>query len=382
MKIKRDFIDQCIVSILNQYDRQSKPIDVFLSHFFRAHRSIGSKKRREICEIIYFLIRWHSLIDYFSEAPKGWENRLAIYRSGFLPENYLNKDVIPHHVRLSFPKPYYDLLAKQYSRDQLEEICLTSNEMAPTTIRINPMKTTRRKLIESLQDRFEISPTTQSELGICFQKKTNFFAMEEFKQGLFEVQDEGSQLVADLVNPKPQDHVLDFCAGSGGKTLGFAHKLKGTGQIYLYDIRSQALKQAKKRMQRAGIQNAQIITHEKQWAPLIGKMDWILLDVPCSGSGTLRRNSDMKWKFREQQMQELIAEQRKIFERALLYLKKDGKIVYSTCSLFQQENGDQIDYFQKHFPIELAQEPCSWLPQKGGMDGFFAAVCKYKSVLS
>ena len=206
--------------------------------------------------------------------------------------------------------------------------------------------------------------------------------MEEFQQGLFEVQDEGSQLVADLVNPKPQDHVLDFCAGSGGKTLGFAHKLKGTGQIYLYDNRPQALSQAKKRLQRAGIQNAQIITQEKQWASLIGKMDWILLDVPCSGSGTIRRNSDMKWKFCPQQLQDLIAEQRKIFERALLYLKKEGKIVYSTCSLFQEENADQIEYFQKHFPIELVQEPSSWLPQKGGMDGFFAAVCKYKSVLS
>lgn len=374
MKIKRDFIDKCIISILNQYDRQSKPLDVFLSHFFRAHKSIGSKKRREICEIIYFLIRWYSLIDHFSEGPIDWENRLTAYRRGFSPEKHLINEKIPHHIRLGFPKAYYDLLIKQYSREQTEEICLTSNETAPTTIRINPLKTTRQELFESLQDRFEVSPSYQSKLGICFQKKTNFFAMEEFKEGLFEVQDEGSQLVSDLVDPKPQDHVLDYCAGAGGKTLGFAHKLKGTGQIYLYDIRPLALLQAKKRLQRAGIQNAQIITQEKQWAPLKVKMDWILLDVPCSGSGTLRRNSDMKWKFQKQQLNQLIAEQRKIFEQALPYLKKGGKIVYSTCSLFQEENEDQIDYFLNHFPVEVVQKPSSWLPQKGGMDGFFASV--------
>ena len=215
-------------------------------------------------------------------------------------------------------------------------------------------------------------------MGIQFQQKANFFAMEEFKEGLFEIQDEGSQLLADLIAANPQQKVLDYCAGSGGKTLGFAHKLRGKGQIYLYDIRPLALKQAKKRLLRAGIQNAQLILNDKQWKPLKKSMDWILLDVPCSGSGTLRRNPDLKWKFKADQMGTLIQEQRNIFEKSLPYLKRGGSIVYSTCSLFQEENEKQIEYFLEHFPFELDGEPSCWLPQKGGRDGFFGAVLKGK----
>ncbi len=122
--------------------------------------------------------------------------------------------------------------------------------------------------------------------------------MPEFKQGLFEVQDEGSQLIANLMDPTPGDQVMDYCAGSGGKTLAFAPKMQHRGQIYLHDIRPWALDEARKRLKRAGIQNAQVVLPEDpKLNKLRGKMDWVLVDAPCTGSGTFRRNPDMKWKF-------------------------------------------------------------------------------------
>jgi 16S rRNA C967 or C1407 C5-methylase (RsmB/RsmF family) len=208
---------------------------------------------------------------------------------------------------------------------------------------------------------------------MIFHQKINFAELPEFQEGLFEIQDEASQLISMLVEATPKQQVLDYCAGSGGKTLAFAPLLKNSGQIYLHDIRPQILLKAKKRLCRAGIQNVQFCLpkHKKS-------MDWVLVDAPCTGSGTLRRNPDMKWKFDSSLLNRLVAEQRQIFEQALEYLKPSGKIVYATCSLFPQENQDQIQYFQEKFGLKLAKEVFQSFPEKNGMDGFFAAVLTYQ----
>jgi 16S rRNA C967 or C1407 C5-methylase (RsmB/RsmF family) len=199
--------------------------------------------------------------------------------------------------------------------------------------------------------------------------------MEEFKNGLFEVQDEASQLVSFLLDAKPGQQVLDFCSGSGGKTLGFAHKLSARGQIYLHDIRDYVLGEAKKRLKRAGIQNAQVLYfNDPKKSRLKKTMDWVLVDAPCSGSGTLRRNPDMKWRFNPSSIENLEQEQRQIFTEALSYVKPGGKIIYATCSILPQENQDQVNYFLSKFPLKLLQAPLETFPVDGGMDGFFAAV--------
>jgi len=204
---------------------------------------------------------------------------------------------------------------------------------------------------------------------------TNFFATEEFKQGLFEIQDEGSQLIALLVGAQPKQQVFDYCAGAGGKTLAFAPNMHSQGQIYLHDIRAHALLQARKRLKRAGIQNAQIINDDSPKLPkLKKKMDWVLVDAPCSGSGTLRRNPDMKWKFDDAMITRLVGEQRKIFERALSFMSPEGRIVYATCSIFPEENQNQIDHFVKTYNLKIEGKPFISLPKLNGMDGFFAAV--------
>ena len=287
------------------------------------------------------MTKWKSLIDYIAEGHPSWEKRFSIFRT-LKPANFLHVNKIPLHVRLAFPKDFIDLLIKDYGEEEAIRLATASNCEAPIAVRVNPLKTTREELLEKWKGLGAIAG--EHYLTIIFPKRQPLVAMQEFRDGLFEIQDEGSQMVADLVDAKPGDHVLDYCSGAGGKTLAYAHKTEGKGQLYLHDIRSIVLESAKKRLKRAGIQNAQITAYAKK---LPRKMDWVLVDAPCTGTGTFRRNPDQKWKFTKEQLERVILEQRTIFEKALTFLKPGGKIVYATCSLLKAENEEQLKYFQK-----------------------------------
>lgn len=370
----KNFREHYLLKILDQFDLSSLPLDVFLSKFFRAHKSLGSKDRSYICETLYMLIRWKGLLDHICSKPITWKKRLDALTQSDL-ETLKNDEAIPSHIRVSFPKSFFETIAKRFGQQKATEFCLTSNLPAPTTIRINPLKISRDILLEKWKEKYPIEPCLHSKYGINFKKRVNFFELEEFKEGLFEVQDEGSQLVAAHVHAKPGEHVLDFCAGSGGKTLAFAHQMHASGQIYLYDIRPHALLQAKKRLKRAGIQNVQLLDRAKlKKRGFLQRMDWILLDVPCSGTGTLRRNPDMKWRFDQGMVERLVQEQRDIFTQALDYLRPGGHLVYATCSVLPEENHQQVAYFLKEHGLKLTAPPFFTFPQKNGMDGFFAAV--------
>lgn len=351
-----DFRSYHLNQILKKFEEAFLPLDVFLSGYFRAHTAIGSKDRKFLSEKIYEKIRWKGLFDYLKSDD-------------IQPLQFLEKEEIPTHIRLSFPEAYYTIIAAAYGKEKAQEICLTSNSRAPTTVRVNSLKISREALLEKWKGLYNIVPCEHSPYGIHFLERINFYATEEFKAGFFEIQDEASQLIANLVAAKPKDHILDYCAGAGGKTLAIAPHMQNTGQIYLNDIRSSALKEARKRLNRAGIQNIQFgITPS-----LKGKMDWVLVDVPCSGSGTLRRNPDMKWKFNFDRLPLLQEEQRQIFNSAIQYLKPSGKIVYATCSIFPQENQEQGEYFQKTYQLKTLKQ-FQTLPQESGMDGFYGLV--------
>jgi 16S rRNA C967 or C1407 C5-methylase (RsmB/RsmF family) len=370
------FREQHIFSIFHSYESSTLPLDVFLRNYFREHKSIGSKDRRYIAETVYGIMRWRGLLDYLAKKPTSWETRYACY-THITPQEYAHKEEIPVHIRASFPKKFFQLIQESYGESKALTLCQISNTPAPTTIRANLLKTTRDALIDTWKNLYYVTPTLHASCGITFQRKINFFDTPEFKEGFFEVQDEGSQLVADLVKALPKQQVLDYCAGSGGKTLAFAPKMQNKGVIYLHDIRSHALEEAKKRLRRAGIQNAQLLyPDDKNKAKLKGKMDWVLVDVPCSGTGTLRRNPDMKWKFDVARLEPLLQEQRMIFEEALEFLAPGGRIVYVTCSILPQENEQQIRFFEKKFQLTAEAPPFISLPSIGGMDGFFAAVLK------
>jgi 16S rRNA (cytosine967-C5)-methyltransferase len=379
--MKIPFRQHHLFQILHLFDSQKGPLDLLLSHYFRAHKAVGAKDRQQICETLYGMIRWRGLLDHLCSPPPSWEKRAQLYMSGFNPTDYLKRQEIPPHVRVSFPKALFQLLAHHYGEEKALEICLVQNGTAPTTVRVNALKITREELLKKWEGLFALSITAKSSLGITFAKKHNFFALEEFKAGFFEIQDEGSQLIAALVQARPKEQVLDYCAGSGGKTLAFAPDMKESGQIYLHDIRPQALEEARKRLRRAGIQNAQpLFPDSSKKSQLLQKMDWVLVDAPCTGLGTLRRNPDMKWKFEPQNLEELIPKQRAIFEEALAFLRPGGKIVYATCSSLPEENENQVDFFMRQFGLELDSTPFFSLPQRGGMDGFFGAVLKKQSV--
>ncbi len=328
----KNFRRHHLLAILSLYETSQLPLDLILRHYFRLHHAVGSKDRKEIVDAVYTLVRWQGLLTYITQPHSSWESKIEKL-STFSPQTYAEDATIPEHIRVSFPKEFFSLLVDSLGRDKALEFCRVSNETAPTTVRVNLLKTSREAFLKDLGSKYLLSPCTHSETGVVFHKKENFFAMPEFKEGLFEIQDEGSQLLANLINPRAKDLVLDFCSGAGGKTLAFAPKMRGKGQIYLHDIRKQVLLEAKKRLKRAGIQNAQILLPDAPQERLLGKMDWVLVDAPCTGTGTLRRNPDMKWKFQKETLDRLVQEQRTIFKTALNFLAPRGKIVYATCSV-------------------------------------------------
>lgn len=363
-----------LLKLLETFENQSWPLDRYLNNYFRSHSAIGSKDRQIIADWIYGMFRWKGLLDYLSKPPYNWEKRFQLFREGTY-EQFLEDQKIPLHIRLSFPKDLFDLLEQSHGIQKAVEICQISNKSAPSTVRVNTLKITREKLLEKWQTQYAVNPCELSLNGIVFLKKVNFFTLPEFKEGFFEVQDEGSQLLAELIDAKPKELILDYCSGSGGKTLAFAPKMNGSGQIFLHDIRPYILEEAKKRLKRAGIQNAQILLPDSTMlAKLKKKMDWILVDVPCSGTGTLRRNPDMKWKFSPEHLKRLIGLQRNIFEKALSFLSSNGKIVYGTCSLLKEENQEQVDFFKRSFNLKVEGEAFQTLPKDNAWDGFFGVI--------
>lgn len=368
---KRPYREHHIITMLRGYEEQNLPLDLYISHYFRDHKALGSKDRGTIAEIIYAMIRWKGLLDYVCSPPVTWEKRLQLYQEGIL-QNLQDDESIPLHVRVSFPKNLFDHIVNSHGEEKACELCRVSNQPAPTTVRINLLKTTREEMLKRWKGVYEVSPCLHSQNGIIFHKKISFFSLPEFKQGLFEIQDEGSQLLSELMQIEPGQQVLDYCSGSGGKTLAFAHKMRGKGQIFLHDIRPFALMEARKRLRRAGIQNAQVVeSDEDKLKPLKKRMDWILVDAPCTGTGTMRRNPDMKWRFTDETLGRLVGQQRSIFEKALSFLKPGGKIVYATCSILREENEEQVEHFLRTYSLERVGEPFQSLPVKGGMDGFF-----------
>ena len=363
--------------LLNRFDLEKGPIDLFISLYLRHNSQIGSKDRAYIVERIYTYLRWklliHTLLD--RQGLSGEERKQALLELLEKDFTAFSQDpTLEPHIRVSFPKELYMALYRTFSQ-MTPSICLACNESAPTVLRVNALKTTREALLEMLRGHgIEAEEDPVAPQALRLSRRCNLFSLPEFKAGYFEVQDAGSQMVASLVQPLPGESVLDFCAGAGGKTLAFAPTLRNKGQIFLHDIREEALLEAKKRLKRAGIQNAQVVLHTERGRlnTLKNRMDWVLVDVPCSGTGTLRRNSDMKWKFSDQMVARLCHEQRQIFDQAFSYVKPGGTIIYATCSLLKEENDDNCEYFLKNYPLTVVKEPFRSYPVPGGMDGFFA----------
>ncbi len=373
------FRETHLFAFLHQFDQGTKPLDVAFSNYLKAHKSIGAHDRRFLGDTAYALMRWRSLLDHLLGQESIWEKRYEQWRRtdlSALPQS------VPPRIQCGASPWFFHELSNSYGETRAVELCRILNEPAPLTIRVNLLKTSRDTLLSRWKDLYDAEPCSHSKAGIRFRHRIALTTFPEFKEGLFEIQDEGSQLVADLVRPEKGEQLLDYCSGSGGKSLAIAPSMAGRGQIYLHDIRPLILHEARRRCRRAGVQNAQFLPPgHPRLDSLKNKMDWVLADVPCSGSGTYRRNPDMKWKGSEEMMERLVREQREIFGLALSYVRPGGKIVYATCSLFKRENEQQIEFFLKTFPIELMSAPLSIYPESGGPDGFFCALfCKQTKI--
>jgi 16S rRNA (cytosine967-C5)-methyltransferase len=406
--------------LLRNVLRLDSPADAVVSAFFRQHKELGPRERHTLAETAYDVLRNRLLYQHLAQSGSGaMERRLAIlgwqgsdtYLRGGLGSHEadwvgrargVDVKTLPEKLRHNLP----DWLATPLQEalgDDFWPLVQSLNQSAPLDLRVNSLKAKREDVLPVLlQSGINATPTPYSPWGIRVEGKPALSKLELFTRGDVEVQDEGSQLLALLTEAKRGEMVVDFCAGAGGKTLALGAMMRNTGRLYAFDVSGHRLDALKPRLARSGLSNvypAQI-AHERdeRIKRLAGKIDRVLVDAPCSGLGTLRRNPDLKWRQSPQALEELKAKQAAILASAARLLKSGGRLVYATCSLLRAENEDIAAAFSeahKDFVSLPAQEvlerakvtPAEPLvsngylrlwPHKHQTDGFFAAVWERK----
>ena len=405
--------------------RFEHPADAVVARFFREHKSLGPRERATISETVYTVLRKKLLFDHLAPSGSGSkERRLAIL--GFHgPRDFLHgaisdqerawleqcdevkvTDLMERH-RHNLPEWLAAALKEQLGAD-FWPLVDSLGHNAGLDLRVNTLKSKRADVQKALSAiGIKSTPTPYSPWGLRLEGKPALKKLDSYLQGSFEIQDEGSQLLAMLADPHRGEMVVDFCAGAGGKTLALGAAMRSTGRLYAFDTSAHRLEAFKPRMARSGLSNVHpvAIAHERddRIKRLAGKIDRVLVDAPCSGLGTLRRNPDLKWRQDMAGMAQLAARQLEILQSASRLLKPGGRLVYATCSLLQQENQQvasafsaanegfaQIDVGEIMTTLKVAgaESMCSggengllylqlW-PHKHGTDGFFAAVWQKK----
>ncbi|MBH9553769.1 RsmB/NOP family class I SAM-dependent RNA methyltransferase [Inhella gelatinilytica] len=388
------------------------PADRVVSAFFQENRALGSRERGALAETTYALLRQRLLFQNLAQSGKGpMERRLALLAWRGEPRTLeaaledgerewlarcasVDRSSLPAKLRHNLPDWLADGLKSQLGEAEFEDLAASLLEPAPLDLRVNTLTTKRESVLAELAE-FGAVPTPFSPWGLRLQGKPNINHWPLFKNGSLEVQDEGSQLLALLLDAKRGEMVADFCAGAGGKTLALGAAMRNTGRLYAFDISGHRLDALRPRLARSGLSNVYPIqiAHERdeRVKRLRGKLDRVLVDAPCSGLGTLRRNPDMKWRQSPQTVAALVPQQQAILASAAKLLKPGGRLVYATCSLLTAENeGVAATFeaanpdFERLNPVELLQANVSraaelvtgqalrlW-PHRHACDGFFA----------
>ena len=403
--------------LLHRVLQLQHPADGVVSDFFRQHRSLGIRERHSLAETTYTVLRQRLLLQHLAQSGKGEiERRLAILawqgNEGFLRAalseseqqwlaqvSAVDRTALPEKLRHNLPDWLTDIL-KPALGDDFWPLVESMNAPAPLDLRVNTYKAKREDVQAAFKEAgIEALPTPYSPLGLRIHSKPALHKLDVFMRGDVEVQDEGSQLLALLAGAKRGEMVMDFCAGAGGKTLALGAEMRNTGRLYAFDTSGHRLASLKPRLARSGLSNvfpAQI-AHERddRVKRLAGKLDRVLVDSPCSGLGTLRRNPDLKWRQSPKAVEELRVKQALILESASRLVKPGGRLVYATCSLLDVENEDIAQAFtaarEGDFKVLPAEEALTrahveqaqtlvrgdylrlW-PHRHGTDGFFAAV--------
>ena len=407
--------------LLHRVLQLQHPADGVVSDFFRQHRTLGQRERHTLAETTYAVLRQRLLYQHLAQSGKGeMERRLVLLawqgNEGFLRAalndteqqwlaqiSAVDRSSLPEKLRHNLPQWLAEILQASLG-DEFWPLVNSMNAGAPLDLRVNSFKAKRDDVIGAFKaEGVEAVATPYSPLGLRIDGKPALHKLDVFMRGDVEVQDEGSQLLALMVGAKRGEMVMDFCAGAGGKTLALGAEMRNTGRLYAFDTSGHRLASLKPRLARSGLSNvfpAQI-AHERdeRIKRLGGKLDRVLVDAPCSGLGTLRRNPDLKWRQTPQSVEELQIKQAAILASAARLVKPGGRLVYATCSLLDVENEGIAEAFsaahEAEFKVMPALEALTraqvgdaealvrgdflrlW-PHRHATDGFFAAVWERK----
>jgi 16S rRNA (cytosine967-C5)-methyltransferase len=395
------------------------PADREVSAFFRENKALGAKDRAILAETTFRVLRQRLVLQHLAQSGQGplarrlvllaWQGSDAYLKAAVTEAEWtwlqqvraLKVASLPERVRANMPPWLLERLQSVLgaSGEELWPFLGAMEEAAPLDLRVNTFKAKREAVLAEFESQgFLCAPTPHSPMGIRLQGKPALNRLEVFNRGDVEVQDEGSQLLALLTDAHRGEMVVDFCAGAGGKTLALGAAMRNTGRLYAFDTSGHRLAALKPRLARSGLSNVHPvqIAHERddRIKRLAGKIDRVLVDAPCSGLGTLRRNPDLKWRQKPESVAELAALQLAILSSASRLLKPGGRLVYATCSILPEENESTVQAFLAAHPgfeaVDAAQELARlkvseatslcqgghlrlW-PHRHGTDGFFAAV--------
>jgi 16S rRNA (cytosine967-C5)-methyltransferase len=395
------------------------PADAWLRTFFRAHPQMGQHDRAFVAEGVFAFLRRMRSLDALAhtDEPRKLALAVAVRELGhsvrelsavtraaeaqWLAEFKARLATpLPAAVAADLPDWLWERLGSAYGEERRASLARALLSPAPFDLRVNVLKTSRDTALAALAaEGLPVSATPFAPLGLRIAGRPMLAKHPWLADGRLEVQDEGSQLVAHVVAPRRSDMVVDFCAGAGGKTLALGALMRSQGRLYAFDVVDKRLASMKPRLARAGLSNVhpELIANERdvRIKRLAGKIDRVLVDAPCTGFGTLRRNPDLKWRHGESALPELTAKQASILAAAAMLVKPGGRLVYATCSVLPEENEAIVEGFLASHPAfapldvaaELARaniplDTGSMLklaPDTHGCDGFFAVAMERRT---
>ena len=379
--------------------------DKVIERVLKSNPKMGSNDRGFVAETTYDIVRWWRLLNEVAENnyktdPISLLNIISTYFFVFhnqraqWKENYgidfdqLEKrkqelENIPA-IKQSIPDWMGELFKKELGSDWEKEMSAL-NRQASVCLRVNTLKISKKELQHLLYaEKIECSESELSPTALVLKERKNVFSSLLFKDGCYEVQDAGSQCISDFSDVKPGMRVIDACAGAGGKTLHLAALMENKGRILAMDTEDFKLAELKKRAKRAGagIVETRKIEGSKTIKRLAESADLVVLDVPCSGLGTLKRNPDVKWKLNEQFIQEIRTKQAAILEGYSKMVKPGGKLIYATCSVLPSENQEQVQLFLSKNPKFSLEKERNILPSQNNSDGFYMAKLAYTATVA
>ena len=412
---------------MQEIDAVARPADAVVSAWFRARRHIGDQDRGFVSDLLYTLLRHHARLGWWLakyECQAGPRNRLLAWLglSGKTPDQIdrlfsgerfepdvlreperrlvvklqggsIDHPAMPDEVRSECPSWAMASLRRRFD-DSFQREMAALLTAAPLDLRVNPLKSTREAALRALHDLgLPAEPSRLAPYGIRVKERPSLSGLPMLRNGAVEIQDEGSQLVAALVDARPGERVVDFCAGAGGKTLAIATQMANEGRVIACDILANRLKRNAERSRQAGLHNIEtkVLTSERdRWVKRHkGTFDRVLVDAPCSGTGTWRRNPDARWRALGAGLDNLVPLQASILASAARLVKPGGRLVYATCSMLPEENEEQVAAFlaaHRDFHVVPLRDAAPQLtdsahpdylsltPARHDTDGFFAAV--------